>query len=284
MATTIANLTALDQRAINIYRAAMDTLERAHVPFMVGGAYALAQYTDVTRHTKDFDLFVLPADIHRALAALSAAGYSTELTADYWLGKAFAGDDYVDLIFGGGNGIARVDEEWFAHAIAGDVFGERVKLIPPEEMIWSKSFIMERERYDGADIAHVLLKRGAGLDWRRLLARFGANWAVLLNYLVLFSYMYPGQRDCVPLWVMDDLLGRLQEALHTPEPRERVCNGTLLSRYQFLSDVRAWGFTDGRVVHGYMRPDQIEEWTEPIAKDGEVASEEASDAGRRSAG
>jgi hypothetical protein len=240
---------------------------------MVGGAYALTYYTGVTRHTKDFDLFVLPADVDRALATLAAAGYQTELTADYWLGKAFADDDFVDLIFSGGNGVARVDEGWLEHAAEGEVFGMRVKLIPPEEMIWSKSFIMERERYDGADIEHVLLKCGVELDWRRLLARFGPNWVVLLNYLVLFAYIYPGQRDRVPGWVMDHLLSRLQEELRAPTPaRERVCNGTMLSRQQYLIDVRRWGFDDGRVVRGYMRPDQIEEWTAGIAQDGEGVS------------
>jgi hypothetical protein len=29
---------------------------------------------------------------------------------------------------------------------------------PPEEMIWSKAFVMERERYDGAD-ARILFVR-----------------------------------------------------------------------------------------------------------------------------
>ena len=28
-------------------------------------------------------------------------------------------------------------------------------------MIWSKAFIMERERYDGADIAHLIWRAGA---------------------------------------------------------------------------------------------------------------------------
>ena len=36
------------------------------------------------------------------------------------------------------------------------VLDKEVKLCPPEEIIWSKSFIMERERFDGADINHLL--------------------------------------------------------------------------------------------------------------------------------
>jgi len=42
-------------------------------------------------------------------------------------------------------------------------------------MIWSKAFIMERDRYDGADIAHIIRTCGKGLDWSRLLHRFGSH-------------------------------------------------------------------------------------------------------------
>ena len=53
---------------------------------------------------------------------------------------------------------------------------------------------MERERYDGADIAHLLRARADQLAWRRLLRRFGPHWRVLLGHLVLFGFVYPGER------------------------------------------------------------------------------------------
>ena len=59
-----------------------------------------------------------------------------------------------------------VDDLWFTHAAPGRVLGVPVLLCPPEEMIWSKAFIMERERYDGADVAHLILACGRELDWR----------------------------------------------------------------------------------------------------------------------
>jgi hypothetical protein len=34
---------------------------------------------------------------------------------------------------------------------------------------------MERERFDGADVAHIILAYGDRLDWRRLLERFGST-------------------------------------------------------------------------------------------------------------
>ena len=46
-----------------------------------------------------------------------------------------------------------------------------------EETLWSKAFVMERERYDGADVAHLILAHGERLDWDtpvwRGLARIG---------------------------------------------------------------------------------------------------------------
>src|SRR5262249_44199507 len=94
------------------YQYAMRTLTGAGIPYLVGGAYALAYYTGVIRHTKDIDLFVRPEDAQRALDALALAGCRTELTFPHWLGKAYRGDAFCDLIFSSGNGVVRVDEEW----------------------------------------------------------------------------------------------------------------------------------------------------------------------------
>jgi hypothetical protein len=45
----------LEPRLHNFYCAPLSTLQRAQVPFLVGGAYALACHTGVVRHTKYFD-------------------------------------------------------------------------------------------------------------------------------------------------------------------------------------------------------------------------------------
>src|SRR5207245_494609 len=46
----------LDPRSRAFYRRVMETLDRSDVPFLVGGAFALAQYTGIIRVTKDFDI------------------------------------------------------------------------------------------------------------------------------------------------------------------------------------------------------------------------------------
>jgi hypothetical protein len=247
------------------YVAAFRTLESAGVPFLVGGAYALSRYTGIFRDTKDVDIFVRPADIEPALAALAEAGYRTELTYSHWLGKAFDGDHMVDVIFSSGNGFAVVDDAWFEHAVEDTVLGVPTRLCPVEEMIWSKAFIMERERYDGADIAHLLRARAESLDWRRLLHRFGTYWRILLSHLVLFGFIYPAERGRVPSRVMTELLRRLAVDYPETEPTAAVCCGTLLSRAQYLVDVETWGYQDARLgPDGTMTANEVAEWTAAI--------------------
>ena len=247
------------------YRSVLQTLEAARVPVLVGGAYALAHYTGIERRTKDFDLFLRRADYDRAARALEARGHPTELKFPHWLGKAFAGSLCVDLIFNSGNGLTRVDDAWFEHAVDADVLGISAQLVPVEEMIWSKTFVMERERYDGADVAHLLRVRAASIDWPRLLDRMGANWRVLLAHLVLFGFVYPGERTMIPAFVMRDLLDRLRDELHLPAAGASVCCGTLVSREQYLYDVLQEGYADGRLPpSGTMSVEDIATWTEAI--------------------
>jgi len=254
----------LDEGTCAFYARMLALLNQSDVPVLMGGAYALERYTGIGRHTKDLDIFTRPEDCRRLLDLCSAAGYRTELTFAHWLGKVYGDGNFIDVIFSSGNGIARVDDGWFEHAVDGQVLGVPVRLCPPEEMIWSKSFVMERERYDGADIAHLLRAVGSGLNWRRLLRRFADNWPVLLSHLVLFGYIYPAEQRQVPAWVLEDLLGRLRDDMHCPSPRARVCRGILLSRAQYLIDIEQWGYPDARLAPaGNLTAEEIKIWTAP---------------------
>jgi hypothetical protein len=253
---------------IAFYRDVLHTLRAAGVQVLVGGAYAFALHTGIERRTKDLDLFLRRGDYQRAEQALAGAGYRTELAFPHWLGKAHGGSWFVDLIFNSGNGSTPVDEGWFEHAIETAVLGVHAKIVPVEEMIWSKAFVMGRERYDGADVAHMIHARGAALDWPRLLRRFGPQWRVLLGHLVLFGFIYPGEQARVPARVMHDLLDRLKEELGRQPSRARICRGTLLSREQFLHDVQEQGYMDGRLApYGTMSADDVAAWTDAIAAD-----------------
>jgi hypothetical protein len=245
------------------YSHALTRLQRAGVPFMIGGAFAFSHYAKIDRETKDLDLFVRPEDCRRALRVLGAAGYQTALPFPHWLGKVHCGPHFIDVIFSSGNGVAQVDTEWFEHAPEVELFGVKVLLSPAEEMIWSKAFVQERERFDGADVMHLIRAIGPSLDWARLLDRFGRNWRVLLGHLIVFGYVYPDRRDRIPAFVMDELLRRL--AADPAEPDNRTCYGTLLSREQYLVDLKQFNYRDGRTgPGGPMTSDQVRIWTDAI--------------------
>jgi hypothetical protein len=243
-------------------------LLRAGAPFLVGGAFALGQYTPVARNTKDFDVFVRPQHARWALRVLREAGFHTEIPFPHWLGKAKHEEKVIDVIFCSGNGVAVVDDEWFKNAVSADVLGLRLPLCPPEEMIWSKAFVLERERFDGADVLHLLRDCGRRLDWARLLRRFDRHWRVLYAHVVLYGFVYPGEQLAIPSWVMQELAGRLAEertAGTAPAPGQ-ICRGTLLSREQYLVDIEQLGYRDARLSSPEVRmtPDDIARWTEAI--------------------
>ena len=249
-------------RERRFYREVMVTLNQAQIPFLVGGGHALERYTGVVRHVKDLDIFVRRRHLDSVFAALARAGYKTELCFPHWLGKVSSGKQFVDIIFSSGNGICTVDDDWFEHAVAAELFDVPVRLCPVEETIWCKAFVMERERYDGADIAHIFRACGQHLDWPRLLRRFGAHWRVLLSCLILFGYIYPSDHSTLPEWVVQELVSRLDSEKGYPISRNRVCQGTLLSRIQYRYDVECWGYQDARQLPaGPMTSHEAAQWT-----------------------
>jgi hypothetical protein len=257
---------ALTVAVAEFYRHGMRELNKHNLPFLVGGAYSFAQYTGIQRHTKDFDIFVRRSDCARAMEILENAGYKTELTFPHWLAKAYHRSEYIDIIFSSGNAICEVDEQWFENAKDGTVLGAPVKLVPPEEMIWPKLFIMERERFDGGDVVHLLKSCAQALDWQRLLARVGQNSRVLLAHLILFGYIYPGERAIIPEWVMQRLIGQvLSELTNNSGADQQLCQGTILSRAQYLVDIECKGYQDARKKPlGNMSPEEIDIWTAPV--------------------
>jgi hypothetical protein len=200
----------------------------------------MREYTGIGRPTKDLDIFVRPSHCFPVLECLAGEGFATELTDRDWLAKVFWEEDFIDIIWSSGNAVATVDDAWFEHAVPTQLFGFDVQLVPPEEMIWSKAYVMERDRFDGADIVHLILKCGERLDYGRLLARMDADWELLLVHLVLFRFVYPGERRQVPEW----LLAELERRLHAEHSRGDVqlSRGPLLSRKGYVVDLEKWGY------------------------------------------
>jgi predicted nucleotidyltransferase len=270
MCSSIALAPSLEEEVephtAEFYRRALRVLADAQVPFLVGGAFAHACFTGIRRSTKDLDLFIRRRDYERVTQLMEAQGWRTEMTFPHWLGKVYAGEDFIDLIFNSGNGVTPVDDRWFEDNAQAEILGVPVRVANMEDGLMSKAFIMERERYDGADVAHTIQANAEKIDWRKVVQRFGPHWRVLLAHLTLFGFIYPGERHRIPEWVMQELAARLVAETRQP-PREdpHVCAGTLLSREQYLHDVENLGYVDGRLTPAStMTPEDVRTWTEAI--------------------
>ena len=234
-----------DERTV--YRRGLEAVAASGVPYVIAGAYAIYEYTGIYRKTKDLDLFFEPKAVPAAAAALRDAGFVTRLEDHHWLAKATMGEYFIDLIYGMGNGVARIDEGWIRHSRPSILAAVPVQVAPAEELIWHRLFINERHRHDMSDVVHLILSLGETLDWKRLVERTAENWPLLLAQLLTFNYIYPGYRSNVPAWVLEELFARAR-AEEAYDAGADFTRGPLISRFSFSIDVKEWGFEDPSVA------------------------------------
>lgn len=225
------------------YRNVVRGLLKAEVPFAISGGFAFHRRTRIWRVTKDLDLVLPPDSVSRAFDVLRTEGFDTYIQDPVWLAKARRGDYFVDLITGVGNATLTVEQDWIDRALLDEVFGIPCKVLCAEELIASKLFVTRRERFDGADIAHLIRACGATLDWKRLLTLTEPHWQMLFWHLVLFDYIYPSHRAAVPKGVWKDLTVRFALSIHNPA-KDEPCRGSLIDPKMFAIDANEWGERD----------------------------------------
>ncbi len=227
-----------------LFRQVLTALNEKRVPYAVSGAFALKQHTGICRDTKDLDLFLAPEDVPAALRALHENGFETEVTDPVWLAKAHRGDYFVDLITGMSNGVVTVDRSWIERSTCAEIVGIPARVLAPEELIASKLFVTFRERFDGADIAHVIHGTRGRLDWDRVLQLAGEHWEMVLFALVLFRYAYPSNTNYVPRHIWRNLLNRFEQVVMGDNNTHAPFRGSLLDDKMFAIDVKEWGMRD----------------------------------------
>jgi len=226
-----------------LFREVLELLERKNVAFAVAGAFALQQHTGICRDTKDPDLFLTPSHAALALKYLREEGFECEVCDPVWLFKAHRNGFFVDLITGMSNAAIVVDDSWIEFATPAAVQGVKTRVLAAEELVASKLFIARRERFDGADIAHVIFGTQGRIDWQRILRTAGEHWEILLWALVLFRYVYPAQTNYVPREIWCHLVSRFRDAVFEPDTTANF-RGSLVDDKQFAIDVNEWGMAN----------------------------------------
>ncbi len=172
--------------------------------------------------------------------ACSENGFDCEVRDPVWLAKAHRDGYFVDLITGMSNGAIGVDDSWIQRAHPAQILGVDTRVLGAEEVLASKLFVTRRERFDGADIAHIVFAKRGKLNWDRVLQLAGEHWELVLWALMLFRYVYPAQSGYIPAHLWQELLSRFAEQIRVPNPRASF-RGSLIDDAMFAIDVEEWG-------------------------------------------
>lgn len=228
--------------ARSFYRTAMEHLKATGHRFLIGGAFAFCQHTGIYRDTKDLDIFCTASEYPDILNRLGEKGYVAEVRDSRWLAKAYKDDYFIDIIFNSPNGLCVVDQSWFDNSFKGEMEGVPTSFLGPEDLFWCKIYVQNKERFDGADVNHIILKQGKKMDWKKILDRLDHHWHLLFAQILNFMFVYPGNKDCVPEWLFYELLTRTKTDYELPLAVEKICRGPLLSHTQYNIDLKKWGF------------------------------------------
>jgi hypothetical protein len=238
----------LAPEAESLYRDVLSALNEHGVPYAVAGAFALQKYTGIWRVTKDLDVFMKSEDVPAVLAYLEERGFRCETLDPVWLAKAHRGEYFVDLISGMSNAAIVVDDSWMRRTQPAMIAGMESRIISPEDLLGSKLFVTRRERFDGADIAHIIYRTQGRLEWERILELAGEHWEIVLWALILFRYVYPAHTNYVPAPLWQDLLSRYMHLVQHPHPNAPF-RGSLVDENVFSIDIKDWGLED--IQNGY---------------------------------
>lgn len=239
------NMPMSTEKERDFYQRIITHLVGHKTKFLMGGTFALQQYTGVHRTTKDLDIFCREEDYPHILYSLSTAGYQTELTSSRWLVKVYEDRKFIDFIFSDPLGLFKVTDKWFTRARKGEILGHNVNLISPEDMMISKMYRQKRLIFDGPDVLHLMLKQGKTMDWKYILATLGPHWELLLSFIVLFAFVYPNDKQNVPGKIVMDLVDRFKNEYKNKPGRDKISRGFLINQNgdDYNIDVSEWGYT-----------------------------------------
>jgi hypothetical protein len=86
-----------------------------------------------------------------------------------------------------------------------EIHGRRLRVIPPEAMIWDKLYILQRDRCDWPDVMNLFFYAGGIVDWGMLTTRMGDHTPLLAAALTVFRWIAPGRAEHLPDWLWEKL-------------------------------------------------------------------------------
>lgn len=184
------------------YLDAIRVTRKTGARFLLGGAFGVAGYTGRWRNTKDLDFFVLPTDKDKVIDALTKIGfedYHPTLAYDRgWIYRAVRNEVIVDIIWQTPNRRSVVDEQWFQRSRPVVLRNEKLAVVPAEELLAIKLYVLQRDRCDWPDLMNLLYQTAGTLDWDHVLYRMADDKPLLAGLLHVFNWVAPAQAKQIP--------------------------------------------------------------------------------------
>ncbi|HEY0868085.1 MAG TPA: hypothetical protein VGE01_11935 [Fimbriimonas sp.] len=222
----------------NRYREFIDAAERRNLLCLVGGGLAFSAYSDRLRDTKDVDFHVLHKELDGLKRVLGELGFKDYFEVEEydrsWIYRAYRGDTIIDLIWSLPNHRLQVDPSWFHRGEQACLHDKTVRLMPAEELIKTKLYVLQRDRSDWPDVLNIVHRYATNLDWDHLLQIIDRDARLLGALLNTYAWLCQGQVDTIPehIWTATGVIA----------PRRAPCE----DRAHVL-DTRDWfgpGYTD----------------------------------------
>ena len=186
-------------RILETLRKAAGALQRAHVPFLLGGGLACwARGGPETDH--DVDFLVRPEHGEAGLEALEQAGMKTERPPEHWLVKAYDDGVLVDLIFEPSG--LRVDDAMFERAEELEVYAVRMQVASLDDVVTTKLMALSEQNLDYRSVLEIARTLREQIDWTRVRGRTGGSpyaraFFTLVEELGIVDSSYPSRTGSV---------------------------------------------------------------------------------------
>jgi hypothetical protein len=186
----------------------MRAVFQQEIPFAVGGGLAAMGYADQVRESKDLDLYILPENRDRIVSLLSNLGfhdyYDENPYQRHWIYRSIRDGFIVDVMWAMANRRASVTDTWLrGPAIPIEDF--TIHLLPAEETLWTKLYVLQRDRCDWPDALNMLYIVGPDLNWARLTDLVDADSGLLAGVVAVFRWLCPARAQQLPPWLWSRL-------------------------------------------------------------------------------
>ncbi|HSU33407.1 MAG TPA: hypothetical protein VLJ11_19420 [Bryobacteraceae bacterium] len=191
-----------------LYRGVMNEALHRQIPFAIGGGMAAMAYAGQLRDTRDIDFYIQRQNRQAMIEVILDAGlldyYDRAPYDRNWIFRGIQDDLIVDVIWAMANQRAQVDPEWLNGPLV-SVDGLTFRLLRPEETLWTKLYVLQRDRCDWPDAINMLYSIGAELDWAYLFSRTAEDTPLMAALVRAFRWICPDRYEELPSAILERL-------------------------------------------------------------------------------